>query len=145
MTQKQQIMVLVQQGLDNGEIARRLGCRREYVRVAKRRAELARVEKSERAEPKAVTLQAKIVTLVEQGLGDVDIAQRVGCRREYVRVVRRRAGLLRQAAPRRTSLKLAEATLQSRIAKLEARLADAQQKLQKIRDRQKYEAMSQSS
>jgi hypothetical protein len=72
-------------------------------------------------------LQAKIVAFVEQGLGDGDIAQRVGCRREYIRVARRRAGLLRQAAPRRASLKRAEDNLKSHIAKLEARLADAQQ------------------
>jgi transcriptional regulator len=78
MTQKQQIMVLVQQGLDSGEIARRLGCRREYVRLAKRRLELDRVEKSGRAEPKALTLQAKIVALVDQGLGDGDICAACG-------------------------------------------------------------------
>jgi transcriptional regulator len=144
MTQKQQIMVLVQQGLDNGEIARRLGCRREYVRVVKRRVELARVGKSAQAEPVA-TLHAQIVDLVEQDLGDVEIAHRVGCRREYVRVVRRRAGLLREAGPRRISLKRAEANLKSHIAKLETRLAEALQKLQKIRDMQENKAISQNS
>jgi|SRR5215831_1361503 len=116
MTRHDQIVALARQGLDNGEIAQRVGCRPEYVRTARRRA----AEKRQRRR-KPTTLHSKIVALVQSGMTDAEVATRVSCRLEYVRVVRRRAGLLRT-----------EAQLRARIEALQAKLAAAQRQLREL-------------
>src|SRR5271167_1608264 len=131
MTLQGQIVALDREGLSNKEIAHRLGCRPEYVRTAKRRADSAkRVINVSTSQPP--TLRSQIVALVMQGCGDIEVAERVGCRREYVRVVRRRAGLLRPAAAREAAFRCAEAKLIATIGSLEAKLADARQQLAKL-------------
>jgi DNA-binding CsgD family transcriptional regulator len=127
MTQHDQIVALARQGLDNGEIAQRVGCRREYVRTVRRRA----AEKGQRRR-KPTTLHSKIVALVQSGMTDAEVAARVSCRLEYVRVARRRAGLLRTEAPRRAALARAAERVKARIEALEAKLAAAQRQLREL-------------
>jgi DNA-binding CsgD family transcriptional regulator len=134
MTRQDRIVALAQEGLSTKEIAHRLGCRPEYVRMAKRRADSAkRVINVNPSQPP--TLQSQIVALVMQGCGDIEVAERVGCRREYVRVVRRRAGLLRPATVREAAFRRAEAKLIATIGSLEAKLADAKLQLAKLQKR----------
>ena len=74
-----------------------------------------------------MTLQKQIVALAEQGLDNGEISQRLGCRREYVRVAKRRAGLaISQGVG-------ADARLERRIKRLEAELADARRRLRDLR------------
>jgi DNA-binding CsgD family transcriptional regulator len=131
MTLQDRIAGLAQEGLSNKEIADRLGCRPEYVRTAKRRADGANraIEMSPLQPP---TLQSQIVVLVAQGCRDIEIAERLGCRREYVRVARRRAGLVRPEASPEAALKRSEAKLRALIGSLEAKLADAKHQLAEL-------------
>lgn len=139
MTLQDRIAGLAQEGLSNKDIAQRLGCRPEYVRTAKRRADNAKaaIDMSPVSPP---TLQSRIVVLVAQGFGDIEIAERLGCRREYVRVARRRAGLVRPVAAREASFRRAEAKLIAVVGRLEAKLAEAQHQLAELQKRSSNQA-----
>jgi hypothetical protein len=127
MTRHDQIVALGRQGLDNGAIAQRVGCRPEYVRAVRRRE----AEKRQR-QRKPATLHSKIVALVQSGMTDAEVAARVSCRLEYVRVARRRAGLLRTEAPRRAARERATKRVRVRIEALEAKLAAAKRQLEEL-------------
>jgi DNA-binding CsgD family transcriptional regulator len=139
MTLQERIAGLAQEGLSNKEIAQRLGCRPEYVRTAKRRADSAKraIDMNPSQPP---TLQSQIVVLVAQGCGDIEIAERLGCRREYVRVARRRAGLVRSEVAREAALRRTEEKLIAFIGSLEAKLADAKRQLAELQKRPSSQA-----
>ena len=91
-TKQLRIVVLSQLGLDDWEIAERIGCPESDVRVARKRASIAAAKR------KPVTSQSRIAELARAGVADEQIAAKVGCRLEYVRVARQRAGLYRPRA-----------------------------------------------
>jgi DNA-binding CsgD family transcriptional regulator len=134
MTLQDRIVGLAQEGFGNKEIANRLGCRPEYVRTAKRRADSAKQAIDMNPSPPP-SLQSQIVVLVAQGCGDIEIAELLGCRREYVRVARRRAGLVRSEVAREAGFRRSEAKLTAYIGRLEAKLADAKQQLTELQNR----------
>jgi DNA-binding CsgD family transcriptional regulator len=125
MTRHEQIVALAREGLDDKAIAEQVGCRREYVRVARRR------ERARASEPSAAgaSKYQRIVALYERGLDDTAIAAEVGCRREYVRVARRRAGLFRAPVRRVDPHPAEEAKLRKKIADLAQKLAAAENAL----------------
>ena len=89
VTRQARVMALARQGLDDWEIAERIGCRESGVRLAKRRATIAATKR------KPVTTQFRISELARAGVPDAEIAAQLGCRLEYVRVARQRLGLSR--------------------------------------------------
>ena len=89
VTRQARVVALVRQGLDDWEIAERIGCRESAVRLAKRRATIAATK------CKPVTTQFRISELARAGIPDAEIAAQLGCRLEYVRVARQRLGLSR--------------------------------------------------
>lgn len=129
MTRMQQIISLASEGHDNGEIARQVGCRREYVRVARRRARLIA------SRPRTETLQQRIEALYAQDLSDTEIAAELGCGTPYVRVARQRAGLYR-ARPATSKASQTEAKLIKRIDRLQNQLSQVWRELQQWRDGQ---------
>lgn len=133
MTRAEQIVSLASEGLDNGQIASRIGCRREYVRVAKRRARL------EVAKPKGQTLQHRIEALYADGLSDTEISARLGCTMPYVRVARQRAGLFR-GRPSAPKINRIEQRILQRIDRLQVQLAAARDELRLYRGAQTADA-----
>lgn len=129
MTRAQQILSLANAGLETGEIAQKVGCRPEYVRVARRRARLTKPVSQ------AETLQQRIEALYRQGLGDAAIAERLDCSTPYVRVARQRAGLYRVHRSVTKSPR-AEAKLIKRIDRLQDQLTAAWHELRRWRDDQ---------
>lgn len=133
MSRQAQIVQLSRQGLSNREIADHVGCRIEYVRVAKRRKKDAEAGTSG---PGASTLHERIAELARAGVADVDVADQLHCSKHYVRVVRQRAGLAKSRGPRGKprSTKTEKAVLE-RIMRLQAQLRAAQARLRRLRTR----------
>jgi hypothetical protein len=93
VTRQIRVMALAQQGLNDWEIAERIGCRESDVRLAKRRASIAAARR------KPITTQFRISELARAGVPDAEISAQLGCRLEYVRVARQRLGLSRPRGP----------------------------------------------
>jgi DNA-binding CsgD family transcriptional regulator len=87
VTKQLRIMTLVRQGMADWEVAERIGCRENDVRIAKRRADIAATMH------KPVTSRFKIAELARAGHSDAHIAEHLGCSPAYVRVARQRTGL----------------------------------------------------